>query len=86
MEHRRELQAGCFVIDQADLGLDHRGTLSWAQVIGEADQATALSLFYLESRTGISPAMLTGAAAAARLIDSRHVREKGYRIWLHDNG
>lgn len=64
MKHRRELQAGCFVIDQSDLDLERRGTLSWAQVIGEADQACALSLFYLESRPGISPAILTGKSEA----------------------
>ena len=64
MKHRRELQNGCFVVDQSDLELERQGTLSWAQVIGDQDQAHSLSLFYLEARPGTGPAVLTGKSEA----------------------
>lgn len=64
MNHRRELQAGCYVIDQSDLDLQRKGTLAWAQVIGDQDQAAALSLFYLESNPGTCAAIHTGESEA----------------------
>lgn len=70
MNHRRELQSGCFVIDQSDLDLNHQGTLAWAQAIGDGDQASALSLFYVESAPGISPAILAGQSEVVLYLQS----------------
>ncbi|MFT5769377.1 MAG: mannose-6-phosphate isomerase-like protein (cupin superfamily) [Lysobacterales bacterium] len=53
----RQLQGGCFVIDQPDLDLRKSGNISWAQVIGNGDLSHALSLFYLEAGPGKSPAI-----------------------------
>ena len=72
VKHRRELQSGCFVIDQSGLAMTANGSTRWAQVIGQHDESCALSLFYLEASPGESKAIeLNNREAVLYLQDGR---------------
>jgi mannose-6-phosphate isomerase-like protein (cupin superfamily) len=64
MAKARQLQGGCFVIDQSSLQMLEQGNIAWAQVIGDGDESLALSLFYLEVRQGKSKNLNTAGNEA----------------------
>ena len=68
MQQRRHLASGCFVIDQCDLTMTSNGTIKWAQVIGEDDQARMLSLYYVEAASGSSPTISVGTNEAVLFL------------------
>lgn len=72
MGARRELEAGCFVIDQPDLVLQSQGSLHWVQVIGSNDESQALSLFYAEAGPGRSPVIFQHDAEAVLYLQDGH--------------
>jgi len=70
MGQGRNLQNGCFVVDQSDLVLAPHGCISWTQVIGQDDQARALSVFYVEADPGTGPTISTGQSEAVLYLQS----------------
>jgi len=84
MDHRTELQAGCFVTHIDLLDLDTEGTLRWAQVIGRNDRAEALSLFYLEVEPGQSPVINPGESDAVLFLlegaGELHICEREFEL------
>jgi mannose-6-phosphate isomerase-like protein (cupin superfamily) len=79
MQQRRHLASGCFVIDQSDLTMASNGTIKWAQVIGEDDQACMLSLYYVEAASGSSPTISVGANEAVLFLQQGQCS-----IWIGD--
>ena len=84
MDLAKELQGGCFVIDQSDLALHKHGSIQWAQVIGKDDQSRALSQFYLEAHPGTSRPISTSDREAVLYLQQGEctvsICEKIFRV------
>lgn len=84
---RAELENGCFVTHPDDLDFHEERGFRWAQVIGDGDAASALSLFYAECAAGSTPRINAGESEAVLyMIEGVATLEIGDRAFGLDSG